>query len=71
MYINEFSYCCHWINIRAATDSSISYLDIHLHCTVTNEYLDIRLLSEKCFHNFVKYQILAHHFAVTSCYRCL
>ena len=32
-----------------------------------SEYLDIRLILEKCFHNsfVVKYHILAHHFAVS------
>ena len=46
------------IRTRAATDSSFWYQDS-------------RLLSEKFCHNsfLVRYQILAHHFAVTSCYR--
>ena len=41
--------------------------------SLTNEYPDICLLSEKCCHNsfLVKYQMLAHHFAVTNCYTCL
>ena len=40
---------------------------------LTNEYPHIRLLAEKCCHNLflLKYQMLAHHFAVPKCCICL
>ena len=38
--------------------------------SLTKDYPDIRLLSEKCSF-IVKYKMLAHHFRVTNCCTCL
>ena len=65
-------YTCVTISVYVLGLQQIVFFGIWI-LLLTNKYLNICLLSEKCCHNLflVKYQTLALHFALTNCYTCL